>query len=282
MVRVGEFPILNPRSAKFPTWTAASLPAIWQTNKLEITLVRLETGLTTGQTGLGPAAEGARAFSRASFTFKENGAPTEHWGVCRLGLCNAAGEVRTAGTYGSRWERGEHRVDFDGALWVEEEAWKLEVDFARTADFPAEELWFIGDVAVPGERALNAMRLGTNKFGEELEFLGVSRARASLPEGYTSLSPEANLHVRAPYPLENLRLVLVAVTDDRGRRLAQRGLATTTSTGGRGITPKEMLYGFGLEIPEDTRTLNVTLAATRIVSAGFQAKPTLTAPAASN
>ena len=276
VVRVGELTVRNPSSGKFPTWPAETLPAKRQMNNLEITLTKLETGLTGKEVGRAPAGEGAKSFSRATFTVKENGAPTEKWSVCGIRLSNAAGEVRPAGTYVSRWERAEHIVNFEGGLWLEESAWKLEMAFARTGAFPPEERWLIKGVPVPRPGELIEMRVVTNRFNVELEFLGVSGPNAKMSEGYTAMQPYANIHVRSPHPLDDLRIVLVEVRDDRGASANLQGSSSTTSTGGRGITPKEMLYGFGLDIPEDAKMLDVTLAATRIVSVEFLAKPSLT------
>lgn len=281
-VRVGELTIRNPASGKFPTWPAETLPARRRTNELEITLLKLETGLTGKEVGHGPAGDGANSFSRATFTVKENGAPTEKWSVCGIRMSNAAGEVRPAGTYVSRWERAEHKVDFEGALWLEETAWKLEVDLARTGDFPADELWFIKGAPVPQPGDLEIMRAITNLHYVELEFLGVSGAKTVLPADYAAIQPHANLHVRTPHPLDGVRLALVEVRDDQGRKLATQGSTARTSMGGRGNTPREMLHGFAIEIPEDAKSLDITLAATRIVSVEFLAKPALTASARGN
>ena len=275
VVRVGELTVRNPLSRRFPTWTAELLPVTRQTNEVEITLTKLETGLTAKETGHGPAGEGPKSFSRATFSVKENGAPTEKWSVCGISVSNAAGEVRPGGTYGSRWERGEHKVDFEGALWLEEAAWKLDVDFARTEDFPTDELWFIKGTRVPRHGDLEAMRVVTNLHFAELEFLGVSGAKTVLPADYAAIRPHANVHLRTPHPLNGVRVALVEVRDDQGRKLETKGSTARASMGGRGNTPREILHGFGVEIPEDAKTLDITLAATRVRRVEFLARPVM-------
>ncbi len=275
VVRLGEFHVRAPCAASLPSRTADAFPVTRQTNGLEISLTKLETGLTGKETGHGPAGEGAKSFSRATFIIRENNVPTDKWSLCGIRASNAAGETRAAGSYGSRWERGEHQVDFEGALWLEEAAWKLEAEFARTGGFPADELWPVGGVSVPKSGELLEARVLTNLHHTELEFLGVSGPEAKLPEDYAGIRPHANLHVRTPHPMDGLRLVLVEVRDDQGRKLALRGSTSRSSMGGRGNTPKEMLHGFAIEIPEDTRSLDLTFAATRVRSVEFLARPVM-------
>jgi hypothetical protein len=271
---VGEFAVRNPPLRAFPIWTTDSPLRVRRTNGLEITLTKLETGLTGKEIGHGPAGEGAKSFSRATFTVKENGAPTEKWSVCGISVANAAGEIRPSGSYGSSWEHGEHKVDFDGALWLEA-AWQLKVDFARTGDFPADELWFIKGVSVPRPGELAQARVVTNLHLVELEFLGVSGSEANLTEDYAGILAHSNIHMRTPHPMDGLRLVLVEVRDDQGGKLAAKGSTSRTSMGGRGNTPRDMLHGFGVEIPEDAKTLDITLAVTRVRSVEFLAKPVI-------
>jgi len=276
VTRIGELTVRNPRAGRLPTWPAETLPATRQTNNLEVNLTKLETGFTGKEAGRASAREVAKCFSRATFTVKENGVPTEKWSVCGIRMSNAAGEVRPLGTYVSRWERGEHKVDFEGALWQEEAAWKLAMDFARTGNYPADELWRVEGVPAPGPGELLMARSVTNLHFVELEFLGVSGPKTVLPADYAAIRPHANLHVRTPHPMDGVRLALVEVRDDQSRKLETKGSTARISTGGRGNTPKEMLHGFAIELPEHAKSLDITLAATRIVSVEFLAKPALT------
>jgi hypothetical protein len=275
---VGEFAVHHRSPKPFPDWTPESLPAVRQTNELEIALEKLETGLTGKETGHGPAGEGAKSFSRAKFTLRENGAATEKWSVCGIAVVSAAGEIRTGGSYGSLWRHGEHQLHFEGGLWLEEPAWKIGVDFARTANFPANELWALKGVHVPPPGEVVNVRIVTNLHHAELEFLGVSGSNANLPEDYAGIRPHANIHVRTPHPMDGLRVVLVEVQDDQGRKLETNGSTTRTSMGGRGNTPKEMLHGFAIQIPPDARSLDVTLAVTQVRHVEFFAKPVLFEP----
>jgi len=274
--RVGELTVRNPISSPFPTWPAELLPATRQKSNLEITLTKLETGLTGQEVGRAPASEGGKCFSRASFTVKEDGGPTARWGVNHLSASNAAGEVRWSKTFDSVWQHGERIVTFDGAFWLEEPAWKLEVAFVRNAAYPPDEQWVIKGVPVPRPGELIEMHVVTNLFNVELEFVGVSGANAKVSETHIATQPHAKIHVRSPHPMDDLRVALVEVKDDRGSSAILDGFSCTISTGGRGITPKEMLYEFGFDLSADVKSLDVKLAATRVVSVEFLVKPTLT------
>ena len=274
--RVGEFRISNPARRKFPEWTAEALPATRQTNGLDVTLIKLETGLSGVMSGAGVGIP-ARVFSRATFQFNEGGVGTEGWAVTRILARSATGETRTGNDQTAQWSEGKYNADMWGGLWLEEPAWKLDVDLARTTSFPAEDLWSIKGVRVPQPGEMVEHRGETNLHSVKLEFLGVSGLK-NFPA--TQVTPlYAVVHVRTQYPLDRLRVMLVEVRDDRGRTAWPRGLTNTIGTGAGGNTPKESLTGFRVEIPEGAKSLDITLAATPIRHVEFLAKPVLTQPA---
>ncbi|MCW5551483.1 MAG: hypothetical protein KIS67_04875 [Verrucomicrobiae bacterium] len=256
----------------FPVWQAESLPAVRLTNVLEITLTQLETGAVSPEDGFTPVGMVARVYSRATFRLQENNLPAENWSVHRLRLASATGITRHGDGKSARWQAGQHTADAWGGLWLEEPAWKVQAEFARTADFPAEDLWHIKAVAVPQPGRTTEHRVVTNLHGEELEFLGVSGFKQRPgPVGKTY----ASLQVRTPHPLDALSVVLVEVRDEQGRRAEPRGVTVQTGTGGRGITPKETVINFRIEIPEGARLLDIALAATPVQQVEFLAKPEL-------
>ena len=275
LTRVGEFRVPNPARRRFPAWTAEALPATRQTNGLAVSLIKLETGMSGVMSGAGLGMP-ARVFSRATFQLRENGRATEGWAVSRMLARSATGERRSSSDQTAQWSEGKHTADMWGGLWLEEPVWKLDVAVARTAGFPAEELWGINGVRVPQPGEMVEHRVESNLFAVKLEFLGVSGLK-NLP--VTQVAPSyAVVHVRTQYPLDGLRVVLVEVRDDRGRTAQPHGLTNTVGTGGGGNTPKESLTGFRVEIPEGAKSLNITLAATPIRHVEFLAKPVVFAP----
>ncbi len=257
----------------FPGWQAESLPTVRLTNGLEITLTKLETGAVDPVAGFAPVGMVARAFSRATFQLRENNLPTENWSVHRLRLSSATGILRHGDGKSARWQAGQYTADAWGGLWLEEPSWKVQADFARTADFPAEDLWGVRGVPVPRPGKMIEHRVVTNLHGEELEFLGVSGFKH--PQGVLVGKTYASLQVRTPHPLDALSVVLVEVRDEQGRGAVSHGSAAELGTGGRGITPKETVIHFRLEVLEGARFLDITLAATPVQPVEFLAKPEL-------
>lgn len=275
--RVGEFRVSNPVRRKFPVWTAEALPVTRQTNGLAVTLTKLETGMSGVMSGAGLRIP-ARVFSRATFQLGENGIATEGWAVTRIFARSATGETRSGNDQTAQWSEGQHAADMWGGLWLEEPAWKLDVDFARTASFPVEDLWGIQGVRVPEPGEMMEHRVETNLHAVKLEFMGVSGLK-KLPTAQVTPA-YAVVHVRTQYPLDGLRVLLVAVRDDRGRLAQPHGSTNSISTGAGGNTPKESLTGFRVEIPDGAKSLDITLAATPIRHVQFLAKPVMFGPPA--
>lgn len=280
---IAEFKIPNRvRVNRSTSWIAEQLPATRKTNDLEVSLVKLETGLTADGTGMLPLTKDARSFSVGEFTMREHGHPTEDWSVTQIEAAANSGEIHPMGRSqnSSRWRNHTNFFSFACALWLEEPAWRLKVEVSRTAHFPPTELWIIRDIAVPASGQNNEISAHTNMYGEEIEFLGVSSPNAKLPQDWTKMQPEANLHVRTPFPLSDAHLKLVEVRDDQRRKLMTGGFAIRSSTGSRGATMRQMDYGFAVGIPDDAKTLEVTFAFTQSRYVEFLAKPVMAEPSA--
>lgn len=267
----GEVRIPKYSRREFPAWTAEPLPATRRSNGLDVTLTRLETGVAGAVLGAAPLGMVARVFSRATFQLRENGSVTEDWSVRSIRLLSATGITRYGDNKTAQWRNGKLTTDLWGGLWLEEPAWRVQAGFARTANFPAGDLWGIRGVPVPQPGETVEHRVVTNLHGEELEFLGISglKSAAGTPAGKTY----ASIQVRTPYPLDDLSVVLVEVRDEQGRKAEARGFTIETGTGGRGITLKESRIGFRIEIPQGAEWLNITLAATQMRRVEFLAKP---------
>jgi len=275
---VAEFKIPNRLQINYPVWVPEQLPAIRKTNDLEISLLKLETGLTS-EIGIWSAGKDARAFSRGEFTMREKWQATEDWSVTQILASASSGEVRPGGGKIVFWVDHKNVVSFTGALWPEEPAWKLKVEVSRTSRFPPKELWIIKGIPVPAQGKISEAHARTNIYGEEIEFLGLSSPNARLPEDWTEMEPEAGLHARTPFPLTGAHLTLVEVKDDQGRKVETGGFASSNSTGGRGATLRQTDYGFAISIPDGAKTLDVTFAFSQSRYVEFLAKPVMAEPA---
>jgi hypothetical protein len=271
---VGEFSIQNPTAKNYSILPVEPLPTTRQTNGVEITLTKFETGVTSKRTGLGPAGTESKCFSRATFQFKENRMASEKWSVYGIRATSLGGEVSPGGSFNPRWMHGEHVVDFNGGLWLEEPAWAIHVEIARTGDFPTNELWTVTNILIPDNGEIAERREVATRSGREFEFLGVSGPNAALRDQFTGIRPHANFHLRTPFPVTEWHLSLVEIKDDRGREVHRRGVSSAPSIVG-GATVKHLLYGFAFDIPDDAKTLNVAFAITPSRHVQFVAKPTL-------
>ena len=131
---VGEFTIPNRLQRGFPRWTPQPLPVTRATNGLGIKLVKFETGLQESEARMFAAvADGARAFTRATFAINENGTAGSDWSVNAAELSSATGDAWPMQSSAS-WGQGLSSVDFLGSLWSEEPAFKLRLSLSRAGD----------------------------------------------------------------------------------------------------------------------------------------------------
>jgi hypothetical protein len=273
LVPITEFKVKNRLKKPPVVWSAEALSATRKTNGVEVTLEKLITGLTKQESGLGPAGENARAFTRAIFSLREDGKPTKQWQVTDVQAVSASGETRGGGSSASRWKGDEQYYNFPGSLWPDEPAWKLKVRVSRTTDYPAEELWTIKDVPVPKDGEVIKLDKQTNLHGAEISLLGISGPKAKLPEDWAVAGVEVNLHARTPIPMSDTQLKLVEVKDDQGRKVEVKGSSSNNSTGGRGATQREMNHAFGIKVPEGAKSLEVTFAFSKSRTVEFMVKP---------
>jgi hypothetical protein len=236
-------------------------------------LLTLQSGSAEVLPSLETAPRFATACTRATFAIKEKGLASRDWTVSRIFATSATGEKLTS--LSGHWVGDALMVDFQGPLWLDEPAWKLRVEVSRIANYSSEDLWKITQVPVPTTREICGGGAMTNLNRAVLEFLGLSSPGAILRSGNVGVSGRWNAHLRTPYPVEDLRFSLVEVRDQLGHIAELKGSTSITSDGGRGITPREMLYGFGFELPPGAETLDLTFAVTQSRYVEFQTKSIL-------
>jgi hypothetical protein len=150
---------------------------------------------------------------------------------------------------------------FNAALWKTEPAWKLKVEFSRTAGFREDELVLVPGVAVPPIG-------GTTKIDRPFRLQGASLNVRALERPYgmagfiEKMQPNALLTCTL-VPPEGVRLRLARVVDDQGR--AGSFLIDPPPSSG--------YYSLRIEVPRGARTLDFTLAVTRSLFLEFMARP---------
>jgi hypothetical protein len=157
--RMAKFDIANPLFAAHPQWTATPLPITERDGPLSVTLEEFTSGqpMSPKRSGNDPATMPRK--TRVRLAFEENGEPSHDWRVQKLTISDATGnrwhpyldfvkqdfEWTTNGT-----------VEFFGALWPGEQAWKLDCELTRIAGFEPEQLWRVA-VPLPEAAGLSAL-----------------------------------------------------------------------------------------------------------------------------
>ena len=144
----------------------------------------------------------------------------------------------------------------DDTIWSTEKAWKFQVRFARTTGFLSNELCSVPAIPVPTSDAttqlsVSAERNGVALIGLELQLLGRSPSLRRFQE-------DIEIEPLLPQTPVNRVISLAEVTDELGRKLLH-------DRSYRNLDPLH----FGVELPPDSRLLNLTFSIQEPVSIGF-------------
>jgi hypothetical protein len=169
-------------------------------------------------------------------------------------------------------KRGPDELVFAGALWPGEAAWKLRVEYSRTADFEVDELWTVRGLQVPQPAEMRNLQNTTTNQGTTLKLVAFTGADADQPGNLKWLMEkgEPRISVRAERVSEGWRLNLVRVIDDLGREVEAHAGNDWAWGSGEQV--------FGLKLQPDACGVDCTFALHRSRFFDFLAKPTL-APA---
>ena len=257
--RLAEFQFPNPAPRTYPAWTASPLPITVRAGEWEFSLVKFTTGEPIPDRDK-PSRGWVAPWTSTAFHVGSNGQPSRAWTVPSLELTDATGN--TANSYRSAASRIEGQPIFglSAALWPDEPAWRLNVEFSRIVDFAPDELVSLPGLPVP-ERGTHSL-IHTQAAVQGATFSGRLLAHLETPVSIAHLRAGAELVVSL-VPVEGLRLRLVHAADDRGRELRHvPGYAEASGP-----------HNFWLEMPPDARALDLTFAVTRSRFVEFVARP---------
>jgi hypothetical protein len=260
---VGEFVVSNPLRKKFPARIPGTLPATWRLDGLEVQLVKFETGLNSKEAGLDPVLAMTKACSRVTLRFLENSQPTRNWTVTSLEISALGNKPRIVGDFEKTGQNNEEQISFQGALWADEPAWKLRAELSRTSNFAGDQLWSVGRIPIPAPGERVEVNARTNLQGAELQFDDIKMARRT--------ERTAFLHLRVPLE-KDLGVALADIKDDQKRNLHHL-CNVTEGYGAGGATPKEQLYEFKIDLPDNARSLDAIFAVSRRKDVEFLARP---------
>lgn len=263
-----EFRLPNPLFSTALGWAPRPLPAVATDGPLTVTLDDVITRCDMSDPPR-PAQPGEDDWTCFRAHSAENGRRSVNWGISNVEFADAAGNQGSIGAGSSNAADGEIRAFMRSTLCPREPAWKVRLEMSRRAGFAPGELWVLKNVPVPGDKERKAVGQRTVLQGVTLEcpaFYGTDVQR----EAGVILSGMSALHVKAAGWHPGLRMTLVSVTDQQGRKVESR----MSSFDGKGA------FAFGLHPDPGARSLTVTLAVSPSRYVEFLVHPSLPVGAA--
>jgi hypothetical protein len=260
-VCVGEFKIHNPVHADAPSWKPEPLPVSREDAGVTFTLAQF-----TAENVVQPERGFSSALNTLKFQIAEQGQRTTNWQLRAIHASDALGNRNSYGVASYSERNGDETWTGNWLLWPDEPAWKLRLEFARRGGFAADELWHVRGIAVPHSNSLAPAPFQTNLQGVSLSVRGISDARGFLSDGTMSVNATSNvLDLKWTPALPGLRVSLLEVKDDRGRKIEVRG-----SVGG-----DHDVVGYALNVSSDVQSVDARFAVRRSRFVEMLVKPEL-------
>jgi hypothetical protein len=183
-VNAAELKIRNPAYAIYPQWQAEFWPVTKADGDLSVTLSQFQSGVTQPPGGFRLGAELSPRATRMVFGFAQKGRPADNWRVQKLVISDATGnhwspwlDSSDLGSSGAT----NGTVEFLGALWPGESAWKLAVEVVRSGEFGPEELWEAPPISLPGPGLLTDLTNSWAHDGVMVRLAGLSSPNTDHP-----------------------------------------------------------------------------------------------------
>jgi hypothetical protein len=226
-----------------------------------------------------PRKGGRRArMAEACLELQEAGRPADEWRIARATVTGPRGGVIRDAVRQQEWATGGRQY-----LWLEGpregRVWRVALDFIAADSyqgFQRDQLWTVGGLKVPrGHSAMSMPNTHAKVAGVDLDLVALvppGRATyrdgslaefeaAAVSEGVSVSWPAGGMVVAASRPSVVVALgqpaegrqLSVRATDDRGRSCPQ-----VSSCQGDGPAGKGTLRVMALNVPDDSRTLDLT------------------------
>jgi len=271
--QVAEFKIQNPTSDAYPVWRAEPWPKTKTDGDLAVTLTDFKTAISWEEP-MRAATNSEIAATRMTFHAQQTGRTNQVWRPKSIEISDATGNrwIPNPGPFfiSFNHERDVDQVTVKGALWPGEAAWKLRVEFSRTADFDPDELWTVHGIMVPGATQVIDLHNSNRVHGIALKLVAITGEKAEQPGSLKWVAEKGhpNISVRAlPVPKDR-RWSLVRAVDHRGTEVEVHP-ATDWGNG-------ETVYG--LTIQPGAKSLDCTFALHKSRWVEFLAKPEFVSP----
>jgi len=262
-----EIEIPNPASGSYPKWTPEVMPLKKNDGDLSVTLLDFVAGIHREGDVLPQNIWYwiGRTTTRAEFDVEQAGKKTPPWKIQSLLISDATG---------NRWKPGLEEpigappgerlgAEFIGALWPSEPAWKLRVEFSRTNDFAADELWTPPEISVPAPNQVLTLGSSYEVKGGQLQIVALGGVGAELQEPFRVMGDGKSVNLALTFSSHDFRLTLARAVDNEGQSIPFR-------------EPSPWLESercFALEMPGKTKSITATFAIHRSRFVEFIVKP---------
>ena len=272
-------------TTKISSKQVESLPTSKSVGELQVTLEAFETGLARSQTELGTNELEGDFFTRAAFSFKDAGRPSDDWDLAGYKLVAPNGEVRPHDSSRMSWPTNGMNLYLPGILSPQEPGWKLKVWFHRDDNFPEQELWTIKNLPVPGPNEWLEHPEQARFHGRQIQFTAISGAQVGSTNGFPAKLNHPNAHLIAPGKVRVLPVKAIAHFGGGKADETIKHFWIVSSNEGvlkpvpanyeEPVLPKEWHYGIGIDMPDGAKTIDLTLAITPVRKVEFIATPRL-------
>ena len=273
----GQFVVANPvRGKSFPKWSPDPLPDAQSDDDLSVTLTKLVADAPSPYNrGNGiPKNDPINKTVQFTFDLQQKGQSATNWRPVSVQTSDATGNDVKGWINEYRMNGQADGYFYQPGLWPDEPAWKMRLEFSRTAGFNADELWSVTNIPVRAgsqqdaqiswgnqDRAKPAFAEATVNGVHVKLFPVIQYASQNMGNGNTKVV-SVTLKTDPDIEAAGLRLTPILVTDDQGRKLNNQ----SSSWGGG---------NFQYEFPEPRtiESLNVTVALHKSRFVEFTVKP---------
>ena len=282
-----KFVVANPVQKSFPAWKAEPLPSTKADDDLSVTLKKLTAGANLAITRIqddpdDPANKGAEAV----FHVERDGKPVSNWEPVSVETSDATGNqlmVNKVNQNGwqngwaqNTWANDEDTFAYQYALWPDEPAWKIKVEFSQQSDFSPGEIWTARNVPVQPGRQQDFLNFGgrpqaTNSPAAAEAELNGFHLKVFPARQFTDVAPnnwlQGGLIVQVSPDVSKGYRLNVKVTDDQNNEIQM-------SDYGSGRNNNLATYRYRLQDIAGLTNLNVVFAIHKSRFVEFTAKPT--------
>ena len=285
----GQFVFANVAPQATADWTAEPLPLTKSVGDLQVTITNLRSGamLPYWRGRAAPENDPANHVVRVAFGARQNDQSATNWHAWLVHTADSAGnQVRSAisdyprdGIYEPPQPGKPYTPQMDGhffapGLWSDHSPWKVRIEFTRNSGFSDEETLTLTNLPVRAgtqqesdeqwgwdENNTNFTFTPATVNGMHVKVLEPLRVPDRINGGYVI---RIIVYTDLPYPIEEMRLTVLAATDEQGHALAT--LFTPATAGHH--------FSFSFERVPEIKKLNLKCALHKSRFVEFTAQPT--------